>query len=270
MKRSALDIQTLGLEAYARDCYIHPETFKCATRFKCIPCFYKLFPTGTEELPPNQRPELCHRSKKEVKVPDKSIGLYSKGSKLLTVGDGDFSFSLSLVQVVDGVTATSYEPEEVLRTTYPNIESTLFDLSQLSEKVYFNVDATDLQNSLPAAIYHSYFDVVIWNFPCVAIERGKDGQVNEIERNVKLLESFLRCVVPYLKPAGEIHITHKTFEPFSWWNLAHIAIEQGWEYRGSVIFDKYLYPLYTNRKALDKKSFPIHDAEVYLHIMLSV
>jgi hypothetical protein len=31
-------------------------------------------------------------------------------------------------------------------------------------------------------------------------------------------------------------------------------------YNGSVVFDKCVYKPYNNRKALDKKSFPIFDA----------
>jgi hypothetical protein len=31
-------------------------------------------------------------------------------------------------------------------------------------------------------------------------------------------------------------------------------------YLGRIVFDKYLFPPYTPRKALDNRSFPVHDA----------
>jgi hypothetical protein len=35
-------------------------------------------------------------------------------------------------------------------------------------------------------------------------------------------------------------------------------------YKGSIVFDRYLYPGYVNRKVLDKKSFPLHDARIFI------
>jgi hypothetical protein len=46
------------------------------------------------------------------------------------------------------------------------------------------------------------------------------------------------------------------------WNIIEIAQSNGWHHQGSVVFDKYLYPGYTNRKALHQKSFPSNDALV--------
>ena len=102
------------------DLFVHPSTLACAigqrnttstsssnssSSSPCIPCLYKLFPSGvvpsttTEisgehqlKLPPNQRPELCPRA-----APSSSYqGLYVRHNRILTLGDGDFSFSLSI------------------------------------------------------------------------------------------------------------------------------------------------------------------------------
>ena len=135
---------------------------------------------------------------------------------------------------------------------------------------YLNgVDATSLASSIPEERYGAYFDRIIWNFPCVRALYGADGQVTELEDNKRLLKLFFsNCEYLIKKPTdgvefpGEVHIVHKTVEPFSWWDIVGIASDAGFYCRGTVVFDKYLYPGYVNKKALDNKSFPLHDARV--------
>jgi hypothetical protein len=64
--------------------YVHTDTLSCALRQQCICCFYKLFPLGGRNMPPNVRPEMCPRSK-AVQFPN---GLYNSSQSILTVGDG--------------------------------------------------------------------------------------------------------------------------------------------------------------------------------------
>eukprot|EP00957_Ditylum_brightwellii_P024676 1864502-Ditylum_brightwellii.AAC.1 len=42
------------------------------------------------------------------------------------------------------------------------------------------------------------------------------------------------------------------------------SIPKNFVYKGRIIFDRCLYPPYVPRKALDYKSFPCHDACVYV------
>jgi hypothetical protein len=77
------------------------------------------------------------------------------------------------------------------------------------------------------------------------------------------LQQFFQNVMPFLRnDMSRIHITHKTIEPFCWWGLESIAQEAGYRHVCSVLFDICCYPGYSNRKALDKKSFPSNDAKV--------
>ena len=87
-----------------QDVHVHAETLNCATN-KCLPCIYKIFPKGelpicfrkktqndgVIKFPPNVRPELCPRFKL-----GSYSGLYIREQQILTVGDGDLSFSLSI------------------------------------------------------------------------------------------------------------------------------------------------------------------------------
>lgn len=229
--------------------------------------------TGTmvrsEEYPTNTRPELCSRS---GLMPISKIGRGSAvqlqlqldlmtniyGARLtaadlqsehavLTVGDGDFTFSLSLAetdrfqQSIDNndsssssvgchaksrgcstrlkLTATSHESYQSICSTYPQAVGTLNRLKHLGATVLHEVDATDLHGAPFAAVAEgsssssssSTFDFIIWNFPCVSLPAGADGQTSELEQNRALLRRFFSNIRPFLTAdRGEVHITHKT------------------------------------------------------------
>jgi 25S rRNA (uracil2634-N3)-methyltransferase len=191
------------------------------------------------------------------------------------VGDGDFSFSLSIaqgrqssdnedIQEVRKFYATSHESHDTVTSVYPQCSDTLNKLRKLNVKIFHDIDATNLAQS--GNIPKGSFDIICWNFPCIRHEAGADGQVSELEANKDLVRRFFENVRPFLREKGmrEIHVTHKTIEPFSWWGIIDIAKECDMEHLGSVVFDRCLYQGYTNRKALDKKSFPLHDARTYI------
>lgn len=254
--------------------YIVDTTLKCAlgenninNTIRCIPCMYKINPLGDfgigYNIPSNQRPENCPRSKHDL-----YDGLYTNKQKILLVGDGDFSFSLSIAKGTNNgknIIATSYESIDTVTSTYPSAIVNINKLKEMGCIVLFEVDATNLKGTkIINDNYKHNFDVIIWQFPCIVVSKGADGQVNELVENQELLRKFFKTSPLLLNPSGEIHVTHKTSEPFSWWKIKDLGIESGLNYEGSVIFDRYLYPGYTNRKALDNKGFPLHDAQVYI------
>jgi 25S rRNA (uracil2634-N3)-methyltransferase len=229
---------------------------------------YKISPNGYfgdgYNIPSNQRPENCPRSKQNI-----YNGLYTKQQKMLFVGDGDFSFSLSVATGTNGgknIVATSYESQETVTSTYPSSTSNISKLKDMDCTVLFSCDATNLTGTTVINDkYRDYFDVIIWQFPCIVVQKGADGQVNELAQNQELCRQFFKTAPVLLKSnGGEIHVTHKTSEPFSWWKIVDLGIDSSLKYEGSVIFDRYLYPGYTNRKALDNKGFPLHDSQTYI------
>ena len=125
----------------------------------------------------------------------------------------------------------------------------------------------------------SAFWRIVWNFPCMPVvnpnaarqaERadnaGLDGQGEDMSQNQAILQQFARSAVPLLTPGdGEVHIAHKTIAPFSWWDVPRQMSDTGrLQLKQRVVFDRSAYPPYRNRKALHKKSFPCHDAEIFV------
>ena len=274
-----------------RDAYLfaHSTTLECAIDNKCIPCLYKIFPEGKEDsllkslesvsswriknrmkFPTNVRPEMCPRTKPHATM-EGSCGMYLPTSSysvqadnasseaaskmsVLTLGDGDFSFSLSLANQLLGddsvqLTATSHESLRSVLTTYkPHAETTLANLRKLGATVLHEVDATQIalttelhkpSSKERATPKMKHFDVVIWNFPCLSLPAGADGQAKELEANRELLTLFFKNVHAFLrKGTGEVHISHKTVEPFSWWGIKQLAKDSGFDFAYAVIFDR--------------------------------
>mmetsp|Transcript_20564 Transcript_20564/g.48302 ORF Transcript_20564/g.48302 Transcript_20564/m.48302 type:complete len:370 (+) Transcript_20564:139-1248(+) len=260
--------------------YCQGSTLRCATA-GCVPCAYKVgtFDTALDaeftKRVPNQRPEMCPRS--NAKIEGGLNGAYRLGMKVLCVGDGDMSFALAVAgQVFDknasgegSVVATSYEDKATLQTVYPNFEETLKSLrSYGGVKVGYKVDATNLHASFPDGLANTTFQRICWNFPCTAISRGQDGQNAAMEENKELVRRFVSCALPYLdRTCGEIHMIHKTKPPYNHWGLEKVALEGAgsqFEFKGKIVFDRCNLPPYVPRKALDRKSFPCHDACDYV------
>eukprot|EP00537_Pseudo-nitzschia_pungens_P004503 CAMPEP_0172367928 /NCGR_PEP_ID=MMETSP1060-20121228/24677_1 /TAXON_ID=37318 /ORGANISM="Pseudo-nitzschia pungens, Strain cf. cingulata" /LENGTH=333 /DNA_ID=CAMNT_0013092355 /DNA_START=100 /DNA_END=1101 /DNA_ORIENTATION=+ len=248
-----------------RDLYVDRRTLNCALNH-CRPCCYKLIIYG-KGLLPNQRPEQCPRSRSYLST---KKGLYDEPMRLLTIGDGDFSFSLALAKLVGPkvkLVATSHETFETVRTTYgpAYMDEILNGLKHdYNAKVLHGVDATS-EESLNQ-LGKNAFDRIIWNFPCVRIPAGADGQNQEMEQNKELLAQFFRLAGALLKPkTGELHITHKTKGAFAHWKLEEIGAENGdWSCRHKIVFDRCNYPGYVNKKVLSNKSFPIWDSQTYI------
>lgn len=299
MSGAAIDTRATAEKGRDTNLFLHSTTLTCAIDNHCIPCLYKLFPEGKDDpllkslesisswriknrmkFPTNVRPEMCPRTKTTATM-ESSCSMYlptslyavqgeeseatepnDEASKMnvLTVGDGDFSFSLSVAnQLLSNesvkLTATSHESlRSVLDTYKPHSEVTLAKLRKLGATVLHGVDATqlDLTTELHKPSKSSSksdkkdkqkmqrFDVVIWNFPCLSLPAGADGQAKELEANRELLTLFFKNVHSFLhKGSGEVHISHKTVEPFSWWGIKQLAKDSGFDFAYAVIFDRY-------------------------------
>ena len=284
--------------------YALQSTLECALEGKCVPCCYKIanFDVAQDlevvRKCPNQRPEMCPRdfSKSEQISKPEDVG-YDADMNCLLLGDGDFSFSLALARMLrrdkfddkksnhstcmeDDLPlfiATSYEKESTLLNVYPDIKGTIDELKSLGVKVCFQVDATNIAQSLSEKkglekTRLRLFQRIIWNFPCTAINNGQDGQNQDMEKNKELVSRFVCDAATLLASDGEIHMAHKTKPPYNQWNICDIALsnlpvgvdDRYMKYKYRVVLDRSCFPPYRPRKALDKKSFSCHDACIYI------
>ena len=277
--------------------WVHFATLRCA-QSGCVACLYKtitpdvtLDSTLTSNVK-NVRPEQCPRSCSR----SSPLEIFKPADDVLTVGDGDLSFtaSLSIMSCLPKkITGTVYETLDTIISVYGDeiISGRLAALREKGVGVQFSVDATNFETeTTPSKIF--------WNFPCTAEEKGQDGQNQQMESNKQMLRAFakecdkiwgdnvgsnsnsnsnsksnsnsnsnrgkgeidksgnVRCDI------GSLFISHKTKPPYNQWSIIELITESSsqLEYSGSFIFDKTLFPTYTNRKALDKKSFTMNDA----------
>ena len=287
--------------------YASQVTYNCTMNNNCVPCAYKIgcFDVALDKefckTTPNQRPEQCPRSRGQNQEETNHEGVmgFRCGMSILTVGDGDFSFSLGLARKLmqskgkeNGkktfLVATSYESESTLRRVYPDFDKTLRELGDLGVHVAYNVDATQILQTLKLSGKASKknlerrFHRICWNFPCTAIASGQDGQNKAMEENKDLVRNFVESSRSVLtdRGDGELYVCHKTKPPYNQWNLEQVALEKqkpdakkndnssiprpSLYYSGRIVLDRFLIPPYTPRKALDKKSFPCHDACFYI------
>jgi 25S rRNA (uracil2634-N3)-methyltransferase len=247
--------------------YCLQATARCALD-GCAVCAHRICQHGApgRPLPPAQRPESCPRVVDESPGPD--LGQLYGGCRVLTVGDGDLSFSVALAERGEcaSLTASTLEPDlEALQREYDGLD--VRGHARRIDDVRYGVDARRL--AFPSAS----FDRIVFNFPCLPVSDGKDGNsegsgkadASAIEENKALVRAFVRSAVPLLAPGGEIHIAHKTKEPFSWWGFPDLVSHALLTYRGALVFDRAAYQPYANRKARDKKSFSAIDAVVYVY-----
>lgn len=129
------------------------------------------------------------------------------GARLLTVGDGNLSFSLALLRSgteVDGlkITATIFENEDQVKLSQSNADRIFAHARELQDggvTVEFGIDAADLEGTLPAKS-RDFYDGIIFQFP-------QHPQRRKIQMQRGLIRSFLSNAARMLNPKGCVAIT---------------------------------------------------------------
>jgi hypothetical protein len=180
--------------------------------------------------------------------------------RILTIGDGDLSFSASLCQNFSPkqLTATVLDSQKTLEDKYQHhaIKQLQTDPSQ---QVLFGFDITN-PDSWPdhwLEFEHQKFDLVLFQFPLVpAFEDTQyfhskgDISINTLNR-LLLRQYLIHCVEYFLDPNGKqlCCITSKDVKPYNEWNIES-SLNQNLEhinYLGSMNFDIKQFPGYRIR-----------------------
>ena len=176
--------------------------------------------------------------------------------KILTIGDGDLSFSASLWKNFnpEQLTATVFDSQKTLEDKYQHHAIDLLKTSP-DQQILFGFDVTN-PNSW-GALKRQTFDLVIFQFPLVPAFKDPEffhakGDISINTLNRLLLRQYLiHCTEYFLDPSREqlCYITSKNIRPYDEWNI-EISLNQDLEhikYLGSMPFDITKFPGYKIR-----------------------
>jgi len=181
--------------------------------------------------------------------------IIKKEWRILTVGDGDLSFSYSLQKHYQpsSLTATVYDSVDTMTNKYS--ENAYHRLHADNVPVLFGFDVTDANSW--STLDKQSFDLVIFQFPLLPAfqsfdEYQKHGQQVSINTlNRLLLRTFLKNAFEYfLDPEGEqlCFITSKDVKSYREWNIENsLHQETSFHYLGSSLFDINVFPGYKVR-----------------------
>lgn len=181
--------------------------------------------------------------------------IIKKEWRILTIGDGDLSFSNALL--------THHQPAALTATVYDSLTTMsekygdhfFQQLNSRGEQILFEFDVTNEQSWI--ALQKNSFDLVIFQFPLLPAfsslseyqTRCAVSNVNTLNR--RLLRDFLvNSFTHFLDPKGQqlCYITSKDVKPYRQWNIENaLHIQTDIDYLGSLPFDIKMFPDYKIR-----------------------
>ncbi|XP_012848376.1 PREDICTED: uncharacterized protein At4g26485-like [Erythranthe guttata] len=198
---------------------------------------------------------------------EKCIKHYSSNHQILLVGEGNFSFAVSLATAfgnASNMVATSLDSREMLEIKYPTTAAD--NVALLRDNgctVLHDVDATTM--SRHPSLMHRKFDRIVFNFPHAGfIMREHDSY--QISLHKEVVRGFMRNGREMLTSRGEIHVTHKTSHPFSQWGIVELGREVGLVLTEEVNFSIWDYPGYRNKKGSGSNcddTFPVGQSSTF-------
>ncbi|THY19375.1 hypothetical protein D6D02_02397 [Aureobasidium pullulans] len=169
--------------------------------------------------------------------------------RILIIGDGDLSFSRSLVDThgCAALLATTYDTEAELLEKYPQAQENKDAIEAEEQRVLHGVDATKLGQK-EVKKQAGGWERVVFNFPHVG---GKSTDVNrQVRYNQEMLVSFFKAVTPLLALHGTVIVTLFEGEPYTLWNIRDLARHSGLEVQRSFRFQAEVYPGYSHARTL--------------------
>lgn len=191
---------------------------------------------------------------------------YKSSHQILVVGDGDFSFSLSLAhsfRSASNILASSLDSYDTLIKKYKQAKSNLEKLELWGASILHGVDATKMK--LHTDLRMRKFDRIIFNFPHAGFH-GKEDMIHLIKMHRYLVHEFFRNASGMLRADGEIHVNHKTTPPFSHWNLEELAAQNSLALIDLVDFKIEDYPGYNNKRGAGLRCdepFPLGECSTF-------
>ena len=113
--------------------------------------------TGTAKAAPASKP--AHKNSQQTQQNLRNFLVKKKNERILVIGDGNFSFSSSLVDLFGGdaskIVATCYDCEETLHRKYSDAAQYIEKIRDSGGSILFNVDGTKSEPSLVQTQIHN-------------------------------------------------------------------------------------------------------------------
>ncbi|RDX62591.1 hypothetical protein CR513_59062, partial [Mucuna pruriens] len=216
----------------------------------------------------------------DTKMEEKKIKHYSSHQKILLVGEGDFSFSLSLAMAfgsASNMVATSLDskgvsgahqhgfglPQLSLIRNYSRASTNLAKLDNLGCTIVHEVDVHAM--NMHPLLQTKCFDRIVFNFPHAGFVY-REHDPTQIVLHKCVVNGFLESARKMVAEDGEIHVTHKNAYPFCKWEVVTLAEEAKLFLVNKVPFDSWDYPGYSNKKGSGNRcdeSFPVGDCSTF-------
>lgn len=184
----------------------------------------------------------------DPKIEEKWIKHYSNHHKILLVGEGDFSFALSLANSfgsASNIVATSRDSKGSLIMKYSRASTNLEELEKFGCSIVHEVDAHSAHKH--PMLQNKIFDRVVYNFPHAGFDMAENNW-NQIRLHQEVVWGFLKSAKKILTKDGEVHITHKNNNPFSKWQIVKLGEKIGLVFVEKVPFKISDYPGYVNKR----------------------
>ncbi|XP_019086734.1 PREDICTED: uncharacterized protein At4g26485-like [Camelina sativa] len=192
----------------------------------------------------------------------KKLREYSNKQKILLVGEGDFSFSLSLARAfgsATNLTATSLDTFEEVQLKYKNGKANIQELKTQGCTVVHGVNVHSMTKDLKHGQRSELYDRIIFNFPHSGFGFGCEHQ---------MVRGFMKSAKKMVKDiGGEIHVTHKTAHPFDKWEIETLAEEKGLCLVREMECNKLCFPGYSNKRGSGRHcdgSFPVGKSSTFM------
>ncbi|KAG6756636.1 hypothetical protein POTOM_040071 [Populus tomentosa] len=161
---------------------------------------------------------------------------------------------------------------------YSRAATNLRELEELGCTIMHGVDAHTM--SKHPLLNQKLFDRVVYNFPATALKRS-ESNTRQIEskarlenvlifncvityislrKHQRLVEGFLGSAYDMLEVNVEIHVTHKTTEPYRKWDIDRLAQDSGLCLVEKVRFKKADYPGFNNKRGSEPRADPAFSA----------
>lgn len=185
--------------------------------------------------------------------------LFQPNWRILTIGDGDltFSFSLKKHHQIDTLCASVLDSKETLTNKYKvnGIEG----LNDLGGETFFELDITN-NKTWPDKLAGA-FDLVIFQFPLVPAAKNSEHFANAPSQNIvnrALLRDYLIACFNYFLDKDGLrlsYITSKEVKPYLHWQIeTDLTVNTNIMYLGKQEFDNSFFPDYQIRNVdRDKK-----------------